>query len=1172
MNRRLSDLVRVAHRYARSTNVERDSGANVLNGYVLTSRALDVVARVVAAIANPHAGRALSLTGPYGTGKSSLAVFLAALLDKADAPESCLARKLLADAHPALHNAAQSTLERVGAGQDGFVQAIVTAQREPVVRTIYRALQLGVRTYTERASTRVDTHKLTQIIDKDISAVLTAVELRALFLAIATVVPILLIIDEFGKNLEYAFHDSKSAAADLYALQDLVEWASESASHPAVILTLQHLSVHDYAASASTQQRREWSKVLGRFADIPYTDTPAQTQALIAGALASDQAVPEVADWAEEMRSHAALAGIGRALHVDPGTCYPLHPTVVAALPELCMRYGQHERTLFSFLAGPDPLGVRDFIDRPVPKASQLPSVRLDRLYDYFLGAATTLICVAPTAARWLEIETRIRDTVGLTDPERRVVKTVAVLNLVASGGTLRASRDLVAIACADGDLGTSTLEDVEAVIAALESKGIITYRDFADEYRIWRGTDFDLRAAVEMALARSKDESVAALLSRTHPLPPVIAARHSQETGTLRIFERLYIDGATKVLPRNTQRAVTDGVVLLALEGPVSINLFAEPSGSSRPVLLGLPDDCGDVLKAARAYAAHRDVLDATAELKSDWVARQELRERASLAMQKLDAAIEKTFGSAAANIEWRPLQGAPAIPSARQGLNSAISALCDAYYPDAPRLRNEMIARRELTSQGAKARRDLLAAMVERSDAPRLGIEGYGPERAIYEALLRKPGIHRFDGSKWSMGRPSDDDPLRFQPAWDAIYRAFEDAELRIVSLAEVVARLKAPPIGLKEGPIPVILTAALIAEADDIAVYEDGTFVTRLTSEVVERLSKNPDRFGVKRYGSRGPRAMVLSAIAEALEAPTRPTRTRVASVVSVVAALLNRARTLSTHARATRRVSPEARCVRSVLIEAREPDRLIFRDLPSALGLQPVNVHDASPSSEATVTAEIYAQVLKRVLVELENLDRTLLNEVSDRVLAALGENSGEPQAARPKLRFRAERISTWVLEPHLRAMALALANSELRQDEWAAYVGMVVSGKPCMSWSDDDRDRFAQAVDQLGGAFRRVEALAHARAGDSTDGRESIQVTLTLADGTEAPRVMWIDEGAREQIGSVADEALAAATAVLGDRGREMLLATLAQRVLLSGTARDGVGDPIAVPERNGTNG
>ncbi len=76
---RLSGQVTVTPRFARSANVERDLGAAAISGYLPTGRALDVVARIGRGLLTPAAGRALAITGPHGSGKSSLAVFLHAL-------------------------------------------------------------------------------------------------------------------------------------------------------------------------------------------------------------------------------------------------------------------------------------------------------------------------------------------------------------------------------------------------------------------------------------------------------------------------------------------------------------------------------------------------------------------------------------------------------------------------------------------------------------------------------------------------------------------------------------------------------------------------------------------------------------------------------------------------------------------------------------------------------------------------------------------------------------------------------------------------------------------------------------------------------------------------------------------------------------------------------------
>ena len=60
---------------------------------------------------------------------------------------------------------------------------------------------------------------------------------------------------------------------------------------------------------------------------------------------------------------------------------------------------------------------------------------------------------------------------------------------------------------------------------------------------------------------------------------------------------------------------------------------------------------------------------------------------------------------------------------------------------------MRNEMLNRTAVTSQGAKARRMLLEAMIERGADADLGLEGYGPEVAMYHAFLKGTGLHGWD-----------------------------------------------------------------------------------------------------------------------------------------------------------------------------------------------------------------------------------------------------------------------------------------------------------------------------------------------------------------------------------------------------------------------------------------
>ena len=69
-----------------------------------------------------------------------------------------------------------------------------------------------------------------------------------------------------------------------------------------------------------------------------------------------------------------------------------------------------------------------------------------------------------------------------------------------------------------------------------------------------------------------------------------------------------------------------------------------------------------------------------------------------------------------------------------------------------------NELINRRQLTSQGAKARRELIEALIEHSDLEKLGLEGYGREVTMYHSLLAETKIHREEDGYWDIYPPKE------------------------------------------------------------------------------------------------------------------------------------------------------------------------------------------------------------------------------------------------------------------------------------------------------------------------------------------------------------------------------------------------------------------------------
>ena len=641
-----------------SVSIEHDlDGGGALDGYIPGAGTLDTVARLGAGMRGGRRGHAISVTGPYGSGKSSMAVFLDGLLAPKKSGEYGAAISILRGADARLAGAFEKSRLQLGIQRNGMIRCAATAKREPVSATILRALDSGARRrfggrYGESdfAGAAALARMARGLGRGGATAAPDASAIAGAVRGMCAADPAIVVIDEFGKNVEY-FTDENTREGDLFLLQELAEMSGASRGVRLFLVTMQHMSFEEYASGASSAQRREWAKVQGRFDDIPFANSPEQARRLVRSVIGpasppsrgAGRAALAVGRWSRAQAGRAAAMGLGADL--DEGllrACYPLHPLSLEVLPELCARYGQHERTLISFMTGGGEHTVAGFVDRTSwDGRGQPPTVMLDTLYDYFVAGSPLARSASPSgASRLLEIETIIRDTQGLSAAELRVLKAVGVLNLVGRAGRLRASRSMVAYA--------SGLPSPDAALASLEKRSILTYRRHSDEYRVWHGTDVDVQARLENARRRLSAMPATDMLRATLPLDPVVAARHALQTGTTRIFERVFAGPreAASVRPGPG----FDGVIVYLTgeikEARAAAKEAAGGGASARPSALVGAADLEGLREAALEAASVRDVRDNSPEVQADWVARREVAERLAWAESALERAFEAAYG----------------------------------------------------------------------------------------------------------------------------------------------------------------------------------------------------------------------------------------------------------------------------------------------------------------------------------------------------------------------------------------------------------------------------------------------------------------------------------------------------------------------------------------------
>ncbi|MEZ4405721.1 MAG: hypothetical protein R3A52_04375 [Polyangiales bacterium] len=1068
---RLGELFTVRRRFFRSVHLATDAWrADACEGYVLTPLGKATLGRVLDGMEPGRAERAWSLTGPYGTGKSAFVVLLAQLL--AAVSEDGTRRAI--DEVRAGDVGLGGRVRRRRASGKGMLPVLVSGTYGPLIPPLLDAVERAVRE-TLRASARreallgeVASARRSRAKGADLNRrVVKVFESLCALACDRGGDGVLLIVDELGKTLEYAAR-GPGDADEVFLLQELAEAASRSGARPMVLVTLLHQSFDRYAKSLSAETRAEWSKVQGRFEDVAFVDAPGELLRLAARSLSrvSDRDPSAFAPW--DARADRAVAlGMAPPEQRDLlAQLAPLHPTVALLLPSLCRGpLAQNERSLFGFLTSTADGAFGAFL---AESADGAPTYTLDRLYDHLAATLGPAQYTHAAGRRWAAIDEALaRLPTDEPAASARVLKAVGLLTLLGSRA-VRASREGLAFALDDGRDDPS---EVHQAIDRLAAASHLVYRRHSDAYALWEGSDIDLDAHFDDARRRAPGfDEVSTLLRERMVLRPWVARRHFFETGTLRHFD-LSLRGAGGAREAEGDAGADGRIVYLVPEADEShddLVAAATAAERSESVVYGVPRDASELLSSVGEWFAWDSVRGRVGALAGDPVARRELAARIHFASDRLEAAVQSCFGLLdGARVDW-VYDGELRRWSGARELSRALSSVCDRAYPRSPVLRNELINRRALSSAAAAARRALIDAMVAKAGEARLGIEGAPPELSMYASFLAAGGLHRERGGVVGFGPPPDDDPLRLRPAWDRVESFLDETEGGAQPLRALYDALRAAPVGMRDGPMPVLLFAVLLASPGEVALFEDGSFVPELSSATVERLLRQPGRFTLARYRVDEGRRAVLNAVASAIGIAGEPTP------VGLARDVVRRVGQLPRYARNTRSVSPSALATRDAVLAARDPLKLVFDDLPKALGL---------PSVErgAAVDAAAFATSLASALGELSSAHRALLATVERKVAEALAV-SGDGAFLRAELASRAKRIQGIATDLRLRAFLGRAVFAEGTHAEWLEGIAMVVGNRPPSEWTDGEMARFELGLAEVTAMFERAELLAGPRSG------------------------------------------------------------------------------------------
>jgi hypothetical protein len=1114
----LADKVRVNRRFQRSIRVDTDiDEPSALEGFVCPSSTTQALLSMARQIVETGQG-AFTWTGPYGSGKSSLAVALAALLG-ADARARARARAAIGP------QAASELLSLLRATRKGWTTLPVVGSRTDAALAISAALD-GPRRGRKRMSITG-----TEVIEKLKTAA-----------AETSGAGLIVIIDEMGKFLEHAaFGD-----ADVYFFQQLAEAASRSNGR-LIVIGILHQAFDDYAHRLAREVRDEWLKIQGRFADVPINVAGEEQIALIGHAIEAD-APPSIRPIA---------CGIAAAIqHNRPGTgphldqelvdCWPLHPVVACLLGPLSRRrFGQNQRSVFGFLNSAEPHGFQDFLR--VTPADDDQTYPPAMLWDYLRANLEPSILASPDGHRWsLAVEAVERCEARGGDLDHlQLVKTIALIDLFKERSGLLPSEDVLAHA-----LPELPQARLKSMLDQLVAWSIVIFKNFLGAYAVYAGSDFDIDAAVGQAHARMTGIDFARL-RHLAMLQPILAKRHYHATGALRWFDidiAPLIDGADRVRRYHPQNGAT-GLFLLLIatqtETPAKARKLWEQAASATgdvPVAVGWSRDGYTIRELAQELLALETVRAERAELNGDAVARREVNARIARAAADLEERVRQAFLSA----EWKAVSdrgqdGTLTIPqdAGLAGLNAVASSLADSRYPQSPRLHNELLNRIKPSSNAIAAQKALLKAMVDGLGRDRLGIVGYPSHGGLYSSLLEATGLYQVATDGLGGHRftdPRSDDATKLGPLWQAADQFFQSSGAAGASLRNLFDLWQAPPYGLRNGLFPVFAIAYVLSRADTLAIYLDEAFQPRLSSLLTDRLTQDPGCIRVRWSTVTDFHRRILSGVAEAIASHSgSPNNHTVAEPLEIARGLVGVITSLKPWTLKTGRLSQTAVQVRNLAKLANDPNKFLLDDIPAVFG------DPEQSGATLAVDAMPIISAVRTGLDELVGAYRSMLQELAATMLHELRIPDGTKQDI-TELHLRAETVRGLTGNYRLDAFATRLTGFTGTEEEIEG-IASLAANKPPRDWVDRDIDQARIEIAALAQEFARAEGLAHVKGRGDT--RRAISVIF--GDPTRpSPVTSEFDIAVNQQ--SEVDRLVTAFAAVVAKTkpSRDIILAALVE--------------------------
>ena len=654
-----------------------------------------------------------------------------------------------------------------------------------------------------------------------------------------------LFLDEFGKFLEYA--SKHNPENELYFIQQLAEFCNNP-KHNIVLITTVHQSFESYAYSLTSTQKQEWTKVKGRFREITFNE-PVEQLLFLASEYVAENFDNKASKGQVEQCLKLAEATKAFNFNKDfikeiAAKLFPLDILSANVLTLSLQRYGQNERSLFSFLESTDHTGLSKFNKR------ENRFYNLSCVYDYLNFNFYSFITSKynPDFSSWSSIRSSLEEIERGFDSHindySKAVKTIGLLNIFSASGSILDENFLI------GYLETACgISSANTIIQNLETKKIIRYRSHSKRYILFEGTDLDIQTAlIEAGNKISEVSDITALLNKYFQFTPVFAKLYSYITGTPRFFEFKISEHPINIKPDGE----IDGFVNLVFNSKLKITEVEEASTSQKEAIVYcFFKNSTEIKNLLFEIEKIEKVID---ENKEDKVAKRELENIADAQKRLLNHYITDSIYSGSKEVKWF-FKGEEKKIADKKDFNKLLSQVCSTIYDATPVFKNELVNKHKISASIHSAKRNYFKALANNWDKENLGFDEakFPPEKTIYLSLLKENGISPIRENAFDV--ITIDKHSSFNKLWKASEKFLENAKSEQRTISEFVETLRKRPFKLKQGLIDFWVPTFLFIRREDFALFNENGYIPTLSDENLELIAKYPQHYSIKTFDIEG-----------------------------------------------------------------------------------------------------------------------------------------------------------------------------------------------------------------------------------------------------------------------------------------------------------------------------